>query len=291
MSNQVLVGLGWWCWLEVPVVTPGWSASPVFVESVEPMKTGLGKLRLTFIQALHPVSAIRRTVDLHVVFRGQSHIVGTLQDENNNVRTAILTEPDFGWLESYCPLLWRRRRPETPNLIFEGRPPPRGPTPSEYLDETLGSDALEVIEGATVDSFGTEHPPMPARTSRFVFDHLFNPFDSWMIARGFVPAAMEDKWFIYLEGGRLLFRHSWTDTLIFAVEAMWRGDQLYLGEVCVNRDPEEYDETDDSYDSHLLAFLIVAILLGEQADFPVRGDLSSEQAALQAWSYAGRASL
>ncbi|MFN7022656.1 MAG: hypothetical protein ACK4WH_15220, partial [Phycisphaerales bacterium] len=86
---------------------------------------------------------------------------------------------------------------------------------------------------------------------------------SWMIARGFVPIAMEEKWFVYMENGRLLFRRSWTGNLIYDVEATWRGDQLYLGLVRVNRDAEQYGETDDDYDRRLLTYLIAAVLLGE----------------------------
>lgn len=48
MSTSVVLGAGWWCWLEAPVVLPGWGASPVFLQRVEPLKTGKGMLRLSF---------------------------------------------------------------------------------------------------------------------------------------------------------------------------------------------------------------------------------------------------
>ena len=132
---------------------------------------------------------------------------------------------------------------------------------------------------------------MPARRSTFSLDQTYSPFDSWMIARGFVPMVMEEKWFVYMEGGRLLFRRSWTGILIYDVEATWRGDHLYLGQVRVNRDPEQYGETDDEYDRRLLAYLIVVVLLGEHVPFPTKGEPSAEQSVLQAWSLAGKASL
>jgi hypothetical protein len=34
----------------------------------------------------------------------------------------------------------------------------------------------------------------------------FCAFDSWLIARGFVPKEIEDKWFVYRDNERLLFR-------------------------------------------------------------------------------------
>jgi hypothetical protein len=132
---------------------------------------------------------------------------------------------------------------------------------------------------------------MPARHSSFSLGQAYDRFDSWMIARGFVPTAMEEKWFIYMDRGRLLFRRSWTGILIYDVEATWHDDQFYLGQVRVNRDPEQYRETDDDYDRRVLIYLIAVALLGEPAPFPEKHEPTPEQAALQAWSLAGKASL
>jgi len=291
MGSSVVLGPGWWCWLEAPVVSPGWGASPVFVQCVEPLKTGKGMLRLSFIQAVHPVAAREREVVLRVLFRGDRHLVGTLKDDDGAIRTAILAAPDYGWLETYCPLLMRRRPPSGPTFFIVGQPPPPGPTAAEHLDATFGRTPTQILRGASAESFGRDHPPLPAQHSLFSLDQTYGPFDSWMIARGFVPTVMEEKWFVYMESGRLLFRRSWTGILIYDVEATWRGDQLYLGQVRVNRDPEQYGETDDDYDQRLLAYLIVVVLLGEHAPFPMKDEPTPEQAALQAWSLAGKASL
>lgn len=289
--GAVVLGQGWWCWLEAPIVSPGWGASPVFVQHVEPLKTGKGMLRLSFIQAVHPIAACEREVVLRVLFRGDRHIVGTLKDNDGAIRTAILAAPDYGWLETYCPVLQRRRPPSGPTFFIVGQPPPPGPTATEHLDATLGRTPAQILRGASADSFGQEHPPMPGRHSLFSLDQTYGPFDSWMIARGFVPTVMEEKWFVYMESGRLLFRRSWTGILIYDVEATWHGDQLNLGQVRVNRDPQQYGETDDDYDRRLLAYLIVVVLLGEHAPFPTKDEPTPEQAALQAWSLAGKASL
>lgn len=289
--SGVVLGPGWWCWLEAPVVSPGWGASPVFVRGVEPLKTGKGMLRLSFIQAVHPIVAGEREVVVRVLFRGDRHLAGTLKDDGGEIRTAILSAPDHGWLETYCPLLLRRRPPSGPTFVILGQPPPPGPTAAAYLEETFGRTPEQIIRGASAESFGREHPPMPARHSLFSLGQTYSPFDSWMIARGFVPTVMEEKWFVYMESGRLLFRRSWTGILIYDVEATWRGDKLYLGQVRVNRDAEQYGETDDEYDRRLLDYLIVVVLLGEHAPFPTKDEPTPEQAALQAWSLAGKASL
>lgn len=280
----------WAGWQEQPVPDPGWGPSPILITDVQPLKTGKGVLRISFIHPIRPVTAKRRTIDLRILLRAATHMVGTFKDEDGTRRTAVVSSADYDWITSFCPVLWRRRPPKVWGILIDGKPLP-GPTPEEYLAGTFGEGADDVLAAATVRSFGREHPPMPKRAGFFSLDQTYSPFDSWMIARGFVPTVMEEKWFIYLEAGRLLFRRSWTGILIYDVEAAWRGDILYLGQVRVNRDPEQYGETDDNYDRSLLSYLILAILLSEPAQFPNKADLSAEQSAIQAWSVAGKASL
>ena len=291
MGGSIMIDRGWWCWLEIPVASPGFGASPVFVEQVAPLKSGKGLLRLTFVQAIHPVAARKREVIIKVLSRTDDHLVGTVKNDDGTIRTAILAAPEYGWLETYCPLLTKRRPPSSPPFIIVDGPPLPGPTAVEYLESTFGRTPADVLRGAHRESFGEAHPPMPERNSVFSLGETYNPFDSWMITRGFVPTAMEEKWFVYMENGRLLFRRSWTGNLIYDVEATWRGDQLYLGLARVNRDAEQYGETDDDYDRRLLTYLIAAVLLGENASFPIKEIAAPEQAALQAWSLAGKASL
>jgi len=164
-------------------------------------------------------------------------------------------------------------------------------TASGYLNATLGSDEARILLGATRQSFGCKLPAMPKRTSIFALDMTAEPIDSWLIARGFLPTVMEEKWFIYLESGCLFFRRSWTGNLIYTVETEWRGDCLHLGQATVNRNPGQYSETDDAYDRLVLIFLIRAILLGLPASFPAKDGMDPAQAALQGWSTAGNTSL
>lgn len=290
-ATAVSLAPGWWCWLEVPAARPGWGASPVFLEAVEPLKSGQGLLRLRFVQAMHPVAATRRYVVLKVLLRAADHLVGTLKDRDGRIRTAVLAAPDHGWLATHCPLLLRARPPQAPTLQIVGHPAPALPTAARYLEQLLGRDAASVLRGAAADSFGTERPPMPAASSRFALGLRYPPFESWLIARGFIPREMEEKWFIYLEDGRLLFRRSWTGLLIFAVEASWEGDSLVLGEVEANRDPAQYKQTVDAQDRALLAWLIRVVLLGELAAYPAQAGVPPAQAAIEAWSMAGKASL
>jgi hypothetical protein len=100
---------------------------------------------------------------------------------------------------------------------------------------------------------------------------------------------MEDKWFIYYENGRILFRRSWTGILVYDLEAYWRGDRLYLGQAWVNRKEEQYSETNDRHDEMLLQYIIDVVLRGVSATFPAQS--ANDQSALQAWSLVGSASI
>jgi hypothetical protein len=56
----------------------------------------------------------------------------------------------------------------------------------------------------------------------------------------------------------------------------------------VNRDPDQYLETDDQRDAALISYLIDVLLLRQRADFP-SDEPSGEKRALMNWSEVGRA--
>lgn len=280
----------WWGWVEVPAPRAGWGASPVLLTAVQPLKGGRGDLRLDFVQPLWPGGATRRSVILRVTHRGAGHLSGTLRDTAGEIRTGVMAVADFDWLASFCPAFWQRRPPEEPGTLIDGKPSPR-PGPQAHLRAVLGADEETALRGAHAGHLGGHAPPLPERVSRFRLDLAFPPFESCLVARGFRAREMEEKWFIHLDGERLLFRRSWTGNLIYAVEARWQGDSLRLGEVVVNRDPAQYSATDDAQDRRVLVFLIRAILLGERTVFPTATSVPAEEAAIQAWSVAGKAML
>jgi len=280
----------WWGWQELPVRRPGWGASPILVTDVQPLKTGKGVLRIAFIHAVCPVAAVRRCVDLRILHRAATHLVGTLQDEGGTIRTGILAAADLDWLQSMCTPLWQRRPPQHPTILIDGKPAARL-TADEYLAATLGATPDAGLRGATAESFGGPRPPMPDRHATFAVGATLDPFDSWLAARGVVPAEMEDKWFIYQEEGRLLFRRSWTGNLIWAVDAQWRGDTLHLGQATANRDPSQYTETSVDRDRAMLLYVLRTVLLNLRAPFPADSGVPSGEAAVQAWAAAGKASL
>jgi hypothetical protein len=263
-------------------------STPVYLTAVQPLKTGKGLLRLEFLQPLVPGGGEARMIVGKVVQKAKEHITVLFDDKELGSRTAIFSPPTFDWLETFCPELMARRPRKGPAFYVDGVAI-GDPSAQDHLERVLGRTEEEILNGTQSSSFGVKLYKLPKQRSTFLLDIELDPFDSCLVARGFTPTAMEEKWFIYLEGDRLLFRRSWTGFLIYDVEAVWSAGPLYLGKVRVNRNPKQYTETDDEYDRRLLLYLIQQVLCGVPAEFPFNGD--EETASLEAWSIAGSASL
>ena len=101
---------------------------------------------------------------------------------------------------------------------------------------------------------------------------------------------MEDKWFIYEEGGWLNFHRSWTGICIFRVRLQPTPTGVEVAEVWVNRDKDQYTCVDDDYDAGLVSWLIDVLLLKRPAAFPDSGQGDGME-PLRQWSLVGRAML
>jgi hypothetical protein len=117
---------------------------------------------------------------------------------------------------------------------------------------------------------------MPEQKSRLAWPRTFTSQEFDRLSRGLIPAAMEDKWFIYLEDQVLYFHRSWTGFCIYQLHLKPAGDGWAATEAWVNRDNEQYKATSDDYDSALLAFLIDNLLLGKRHPFPMPNNLSPQ---------------
>ena len=83
-----------------------------------------------------------------------------------------------------------------------------------------------------------------------------------VLARGHVPEAMEDHWFMYFDGESLCFHRSWTGTCIYRIHVRHTDDGYELASTTVNRDPGQYSATSDTYDA-LVATALVGEALGK----------------------------
>ena len=130
--------------------------------------------------------------------------------------------------------------------------------------------------------------PLPSKRSIVELNKTYLAEESNTIRKGLIPKEMEDKWFIYWEENTLYFHRSWTGTCIYIVHFISEDDNLRMISVDKNRDPEVYEETDDSRDMEMVLYLIDILLLHKQTYFPAN-DAADDKDPLWEWSQVGQA--
>ena len=79
-----------------------------------------------------------------------------------------------------------------------------------------------------------------------------SPVEFRQIGHGFVPQAMEEKWFIYAQENHVYFHRSWTGYCIYVADFEPVEGGFRLARLAINRDPGQYSETNDQYDCSYL---------------------------------------
>jgi hypothetical protein len=111
-----------------------------------------------------------------------------------------------------------------------------------------------IVKIAQRDDWKTE--PLPANKKLIEVDINYSESEFDKIMIGTIPEEMEDKWFVFYEAPWLYVHRSWTGICIFKVRFEMFDDRVKTTEVWVNRDPEQYKETNDSLDANLLKILL-----------------------------------
>jgi len=103
--------------------------------------------------------------------------------------------------------------------------------------------------------------PMRGKTTILPVEQTFSAEEFALMQRGLVPQGPEDKWFIFYEDHALFFHRSWTGNCIYVVHFSDKGGEIRATYADVNRDPDQYEETDDQRDRQLVLELINVLLL------------------------------
>lgn len=114
-------------------------------------------------------------------------------------------------------------------------------------------------EIARPDSWKTVE--MPATIASLSLNQAYTAEEFSIIACGFVPKEMEDKWFVFMQDNTLFFHRSWTGFCIYKVVFEQNNAEYVVREAFVNRDLKQYKRTDNNYDSVILSCLIDDFLL------------------------------
>ena len=131
--------------------------------------------------------------------------------------------------------------------------------------------------------------PPPKLREPLQFQATFSGSEYQLLQNGVIPKAMEDKWFIFLEGDSLHFHRSWTGAQMYCIRLRQEGEDWRVVDSWVNRVPEQYKGTDLAYDRELLRFLIDALMLRKAATFPLPPGSSTSPAGAVQHHYVGRA--
>lgn len=117
---------------------------------------------------------------------------------------------------------------------------------------------------------------MPATVISLPFTKTYTAEEFSVLAHGFVPKAMEDKWFVFMQDNILFFHRSWTGLCIYKIVFEQNHNEYTVQEVLINADTEQYSRRDNHHETTLLSWLIDGYLLRKQVSFPVPGDLSRD---------------
>jgi hypothetical protein len=110
------------------------------------------------------------------------------------------------------------------------------------------------------------------------FSAHFSDSEFVRLQEGLIPAAMEDKWFVYYEQPHLFFHRSWTGLPVYRVALETKAGETFVTEALWATNWAAAENADPSYQAKLLDFLVSNLLLGQSKPFP-RPDTVKESMA------------
>ena len=107
---------------------------------------------------------------------------------------------------------------------------------------------------ATKDSWNIE--PMPEKHITLPMDETISSAAMRTVKLGHIPEVMEDHWFMYCDDTTIRYYRSWTGFCIYIAKYEDDGTNCRITELTVNRDPEQYANTNDEEDMSLFLSLL-----------------------------------
>ena len=107
-----------------------------------------------------------------------------------------------------------------------------------------------------VDRNSWKNSPPPMEREVFNVDWTFPAEMGQRMIAGHIPEGMDDRWFILMENGWLLFHRSWTGYCIFGLKVDASTEGATINEGWVSRKTDEYSSTDIDQDVELAQTLL-----------------------------------
>ena len=101
-----------------------------------------------------------------------------------------------------------------------------------------------------------KNSPAPSMREEFKVAWTFPPAMAKRMIAGHIPEDMNDRWFILMEDGWLLFHRSWTGSCIFGLKVDPSPEGVVINEGWVSRKVDEYSSNDIDQDVELAQTLV-----------------------------------
>lgn len=122
---------------------------------------------------------------------------------------------------------------------------------------------------------------MPEIFTTIRLDVSLNAKQAASIRQGFIPVAMEEKWFAYFENNILFQHRSWTGLCIDQIHFVEDNEGLRATHAEVNRDSDQYAETDDQVDRQRIEEQIIGLANFDRTTPHVDSMVTSMKLAMQ----------
>lgn len=116
---------------------------------------------------------------------------------------------------------------------------------------------------ALKSSWDTKHMPRHKHAT-IQIDIELTEDELMELAKGHIPEEMEDHWFMYFDGEFIRFYRSWTGICIYKGRVVRKDGVPHIDTLVVNRDSEQYGETNDEKD-RLMFEMLIAEELGKDS--------------------------
>ncbi|MBC8515579.1 hypothetical protein H8D30_06985 [bacterium] len=81
---------------------------------------------------------------------------------------------------------------------------------------------------------------MPKERERIPLEMTFTKEEAALLAGGFAPSVMEERWFVFQDGDWLRWMRSWTGSQVFKVKLVEEGSGYRVSEAWANRNKDQY---------------------------------------------------
>lgn len=109
--------------------------------------------------------------------------------------------------------------------------------------------------------------PMPEKNVTIPMNVTIPREAMQVVKYGHFPDAMEDHWFMYCDESTIRYYRSWTGSCIYIAKYVEEGDKCTITELQVNRDPAQYNNTDNDDDIALFLALLTEEFGGDASGY------------------------